>query len=193
MGTTTLGMGNRTARAKQFVAGARKHFANGTQVLAVAGALANVTVDAACAELQTLIDNRAATTAARATAKDKVKSEQTAMPALVAFMNAFEGLIRVLFAGDTASLADFGLQPRKQPVPRTAEQKAVAAAKARATREARGTKGPKAKKAVKGSITAQVVVTPLTTSPAAGPEASAPNAPAPANGGGATATPPPKG
>ena len=90
------------------------------------------------------------------------------MPALVAFMNAFEGLIRLMFATDTASLADFGLQPRKQPAPKTAAEKAVAAAKAQATREARGTKGPKAKRAVKGNVTAQVVVTPLTTAPAAG-------------------------
>ncbi len=189
---TSKGQSGRPARG-QLVAGARKHFANGTQVIGFAGALANVTVDAACAELQTLIDNRAATTAARATAKDKVAAEQAAMPALVAFMNAFEGLVRILFANDTASLADFGLQPRKQPAPKTAEQKAVAAAKAKATRAARGTKGPKAKKAVKGNVAAEIVVTPLTTSPAASPEAPAPNAPAPANGGGATVVQPPKG
>jgi hypothetical protein len=34
------------------------------------------------------------------------------MPALVAFMNAFEGLIRIMFANNSTSLADFGLQPR---------------------------------------------------------------------------------
>ncbi|MGH7295936.1 MAG: hypothetical protein ACRELB_13425 [Polyangiaceae bacterium] len=193
MSTTTQGKGNRATRAKQLAAGARKHFTNGTQVLGFAGALANVTVDAACNELQTLIDNRAATTAAQATAKDKVASEQAAMPALLAFMNAFEGLIRIMFADDAVSLADFGLQPRKQPAPKTAEQKAVAAAKARATRTARGTKGPKAKKAVKGNVAAEIVVTPLTTGPANAPEAPAPNAPAPADGGGATVVQPPKG
>jgi hypothetical protein len=192
MGTTTKGKGNRATRAGKLIAGAKKHFANGTQVLTFAGALANVTVDAACGELQTLIDNRAATTAARATAKDKVDSEQAAMPALVAFMSAFESLIRVMFGNDTASLADFGLQPRKQPVPKTVEQKTVAAAKAKATRTARGTKGPKAKQAVKGNVAVQVAVTPLATVPANAPEASAPNAPAPANGGVATVAQAPK-
>ncbi|MGD0529991.1 MAG: hypothetical protein ABSE49_32955 [Polyangiaceae bacterium] len=189
MGTIIQTKGNRAARAGQLVAGARKHFANGGQVLAFAGALANVTVDAACDELNTLVTNRAASTAARATARDKVATEEAAMPALVAFMNAFEGLIRIMFANDSTSLADFGLQPRKQPVPKTAAEKAVAAAKAAATREARGTKGPKAKKAVKGNVTAQVVVTPLTTVAAPAPAAPA-QAPAPTTGGTAPAAPP---
>jgi hypothetical protein len=189
MSTTNNAKGNRATRAGQLVAGARKHFANGAQVLTFAGSLANVTVDAACNELNTLISNRAATTAARATAKDKVASEKAALPALIAFMNAFEGLIRIMFATDSTALADFGLQPRKQPVPKTAAEKAVAAAKAEATRKARGTTGPKAKKAVKGNVTAQVVVTPLTTVAAPAPEAPAP-APAAATGGAAAATPP---
>ncbi|HEY1692723.1 MAG TPA: hypothetical protein VGG39_11210 [Polyangiaceae bacterium] len=173
MGTTTQGKGNRAIRAGKLIAGARKHFANGTQVLTFAGALASVTVDAACDELQKLIDNRAATTAAQATARDTVASEQAAMPALVAFMSAFQGLVRVMFADDTASLADFGLLPRKQPVPRTVEEKVAATAKAKATRQARGTKGPKARLAVKGNVATKVVVTPLTTVPASAPEAPA--------------------
>ena len=185
--------GTRATRAGQLIAGARKRLTNGSQVLTFAGALANVTVDAAVAELQQLVDNRAATTAARATAKDKVASEQAAMPALTAFMSAFESLIRVMFGNDTASLADFGLLPRKQPVPKTVEEKAAATAKAKATREARGTKGPKAKQAVKGNVATEVVVTPLTTVPANAPAAPAPNAPAPANGGVATVAQPPKG
>jgi hypothetical protein len=48
----------------------------------------------------------------RATARNKVATEEAAMPALVAFMNAFEGLIRIMFANNSTSLADFGLQPR---------------------------------------------------------------------------------
>ncbi|HEY6462017.1 MAG TPA: hypothetical protein VIY73_17745 [Polyangiaceae bacterium] len=182
--------GTRATRAGQLIAGARKRLTNGSQVLTFAGALANVTVDAAVAELQELVDNRAATTAARATARDKVETEAAAMPGLVAFMNAFETLIRVMFSNDTAALADFGLQQRKQPAPQTAEQKAVAAAKRAATREARGTKGPKAKQAVKGNVTAQVVVTPMTAMPAAAP-AAPPPAPAPAaTPGGAAVTQP---
>jgi hypothetical protein len=187
--TTTQGKGTRATRAGQLIAGAKKHFTNGTQVLTFAGTLANVTVDQAIAELQELIDNRSASVAARATAKDKVAAERAAMPTLVAFLNAFEALIRIMFANDTTSLADFGLTPRKQRAPKTAQQKAAAAAKAKATRQARGTKGPKAKKAIHGNVTTNLVVTPMTTSPAQAPttptNAEAPN-PSP---GGAAAAP----
>ena len=187
MGTTTLGKGTRATRAGQLVAGARKHFANGGQVLTFAGGLANVTVDGAVGQLQKLIDNRGAVTEARATVRDRVAAEREAAPALDAFMNAFENLVRVMFGADTTVLADFGLQPHKRALPRTATEKAVAAAKRKATREARGTKGPKAKKAVHGNVTANLVVTPAT------PEAEAPAVPAPAPApapGGATAAPP---
>jgi len=189
MGTNNFGKGTRAARAGQLIAGTRKHFKTGTQVLQSAGAFATVTADAAVAELQKLIDNRAAAVAARTTAKDVVAAEQAAMPTLVAFMNAFEGLIRGMFGGDTTVLADFGLAPRKRPVPKTSVELAAAAVKASATREARGTKGPKAKRAVKGKVTG-IAVTPLTESTPAAPAASAPaSAPATATAG-ATTTPP---
>ena len=191
MSTTIASKGNRATRAGQLVAGAKKRFTNGTQVLTFAGPLANVTVDAALAELGTLIENRNATTAARATAKDKVASEAAALPALIAFMNAFEGLIRIMFSTDSTALADFGLAPRKQRAPKTAAEKAAAAAKAKATRTLRGTKGPKAKKAVKANVATQLVVTPLTTVEAPAPAVPA-EAPA-ASPGGAAAVPQPKG
>jgi hypothetical protein len=187
MGTTTTGKGTRAARAGQLIAGVRKHFANGGQVLTFAGGLANVTVDGAVAQLEKLIDNRAAVTQARATVRDRVAAERAAAPALNAFMNAFESLVRIMFAADTTALADFGLQPHKRAIPKTATEKAVATAKRLATREARGTKGPKAKKAVHGNVTAKLVVTPATPA-AEAPEVPAP-APAPAPGG-ATAAPP---
>ncbi|HTQ43639.1 MAG TPA: hypothetical protein VMI75_12840 [Polyangiaceae bacterium] len=186
--TTTQGKGTRATRAGKLIAGAKKHFTNGTQVLTFAGSLANVTVNQAIDELQELVDNRAATVAARATAKDKVTSEEAAMPDLVAFMNAFEALIRIMFANDTTSLADFGLGPHKQPGPRTSAEKAASAAKARATRDARGTKGPKAKKAIHGNVTATLVVTPATPATPPAPTAPAPaEAPAPSPGGAAAA------
>jgi hypothetical protein len=191
MTTTNQGKGTRATRAGQLIAGSRKRFANGTQVLTFAGGLANVSVDQAVAELQTLIDNRVASVTARATARDKVKAERAAMPALVAFMNAFEALIRIMFANDTTALADFGLAPHKQPGPKKVEAKAVAAAKAKATREARGTMGPKAKRAIHGNVTASIVVTPLTTAPAEAPTAPAKaEAPTPSPGG--AAAPPQK-
>lgn len=190
MGTNRLGKGARAIRAGQLAAGARKHFPNGGLVLTFEGGTVKVTVDAAVAELQELIDNRTKTVATRAAAKDAVAAERAATPALVAFMNAFEGFVRFTFGDDTAVLADFGLEPHKRPATKTAEEKAVAAAKRKATREARGTKGPKAKRAIHGNVTAQVVVTPVAPAPAAAPGAPAPaNAPAEAPGG-AAATPP---
>jgi hypothetical protein len=187
MGTTTLGKGTRATRAGTLVAGARKHFANGGQVLTFAGGLANVTVDEAVGQLKKLIDNRGAVTEARATVRDRVAAEKAQAPALVAFMNAFEALVRVMFGTDTAALADFGLQPHKRALPKTATEKAVAAAKGKATREARGVRGPKAKKAIVGNVTAKLVVAPAT------PPAGEPAVPAPepaAAPGGATAAPP---
>jgi hypothetical protein len=177
MGNNTIGKGTRATRAGQLVAGTRKRFPNGGQNLTFGGGATTVTVDAAVAELQKLIDLRAATTAARATARDTVKAESGQMPTLVAFMNAFEELVRFTFGADTKALADFGLTPRKGAVPKTAAEKAVAAAKAKATRAARGTKGPKARKAVRGNVTATLVVTPAAPPPA---EGSAVPAPAPA-------------
>jgi hypothetical protein len=189
MGTNTLGKAARATRAGQLIAGARKHFPNAGQVLTFGGGTANVTVDAAVAQLQKLVDYRAAVVEARAAAKDTVQAERAAAPALVAFMNAFEAFVRLQLGADTKALADFGLAPRKARAPMTAEQKAVAAAKRKATRDARGTKGPRAKKTVHGNITAELVVKPAPDA-AAGPEAPAPaNAPTAAHGGGPTAPP----
>ena len=154
MTTTKNSKGTRVTRAGKLIAGVRKRFPTGSQQLTIGGAVGSVTVDAAVAELQQLIDNRAAVTTAQATARDKVQAERGATPDLVAFMNAIEAFVRLMFSADTTALADFGLQPRKQPAPLTAEQKAVAAAKRKATREARGTTSAKAKRAVKGNITA---------------------------------------
>jgi len=188
MTTINKGKGTRATRAGQLIAGIRKRFTNGSQVLALGGALGSVTVDAAVKQLQELIDDRTAVASAQATARDKVTAEREALPGLVAFMNAFEALMRLTFAADTTALADFGLPPRKQRAPQTAEQKAVAAAKRKATRAARGTTSAKAKQAIKGNVTAQVVVTPVNAPQAAAPEAPAPAAaPAPAPGGAAAA------
>src|SRR5579859_337689 len=151
--STRIGKGARALRVGKLIAGARKHFTNGGQPLAFAGRFANVTVDGVVGELQKLVDNHAATVAAQATAKDKLAAERAAWPDLVALESAFVAMVRLMFADDSTILADFGLQQRKQPVPKTSEEKAVAVAKAEATRNARGTMGPKARKKVRGNVT----------------------------------------
>jgi len=91
--------------------------------------------------------------------------------------------VKVTFGNQPDALADFGLAPPKARAPMTAEQKAVAAAKRKATRVARGTLGKKQKKAVKGAVTATLVVTPQ-----AGPQPTV-TAPAPAAGAATPRTP----
>ena len=85
-------------------------------------------------------------------------------------VQGYKDILKVMFAGASQTLADFGLAPRKVPAPLTVEQLAARTAKLRATRKARGTLGPKAKKAIKGTVT------PATNQPVAGP----PNPPKPA-------------
>ena|SRR5579872_4902041 len=187
MASNNIGKNSKATRVGKIVAGTRKHFTNGSQQITLAGA--STTIDGAVNELQSFIDNRSAVVAAQATAKTKLAAEMAAMPALDAFISAFIGFIKVTFGSQADVLADFGIPAPKARAPQTAEQKAVAAAKRKATREKRGTLGPKAKKAVKGNVTAELVVTPVTTVPAAeAPEAPA-TAPIAAAPGGVPAPP----
>ncbi len=144
----------------QLIAGAKKHFPDGNQQILLEGA--STTIDAVTQGLGSLVQHRADVVAAQATAEAKVAAEDAAMPALIALVSAFKAFVKVSFRTRADTLADFGIKAPKARTPMTAEQKAVAAAKRAATREARGTKGPKARKAVHGSITAKLVVAPVT-------------------------------
>ena len=142
------------------------------------------TVAQATSNLEALIGNRAAVLAANATATKAVAAEDAQLPALIAFLHALEAFIRGNFSADATALADFSLEPPRARTPMTAEAKAIAKAKARATRAARGTTSAKAKKAIKGAVSATLVVTPTapetaTPQPAA-PAATAAGATAPA-------------
>ncbi|MGD0526196.1 MAG: hypothetical protein ABSE49_13680 [Polyangiaceae bacterium] len=177
----------RATRMTQVIAGARKNFPNGSQVITLDGT--STTIDAVVNELQTFIANRAAIVAAQTVARNKVAAEDAGMATVDALLAAFIVLIRQTFGASSAVLADFAIPVRKTPVAQTAEQKAVAAAKRKATREARGTTGPKAKKAIKGNITATLVVTPANASDAAGTGTAPAPAATPAAPGGTPATP----
>jgi hypothetical protein len=163
------------------IKGTRKHFTNGSEAIALDGA--STTIDAVVNELQAFIDDRTAIVAAQSDVRNKLAAERAGMPAVNALFAAFIVFIRQRLGASSAALADFGLPVRKVPAPKTAEQKAVAAAKRKATREARGTKGPKAKQAIHGNVTAQLVVTPVAGDAAATPEAPAPAPTAAAPGG----------
>jgi hypothetical protein len=157
--------------AGSFIAGMKKRFPNGTQTLTFGGGTVNTTVNAAIASLQAICDNRTAVTTTQADAHAAVAEENAKMPSLLAFMRAVEAFIKLNFGADASALADFGLEPPKARTPLTAEQKAVAAAKREATRQARGITTAAKKKAVKGNVTATLVVTPAasTDAPAAAP------------------------
>ena len=158
MPTQKPGKNSKAASVSQLIAGAKKHFPNGSQTVSLGGV--STTIDAATQELQTYVDNRSAVVAAQATAKSKLAVEKAALPALNAFISVFIAFVRLSFGSQADILADFGLAPRKARTPMTAEEKAVAVAKRDATRAARGTKGPKAKSAIHGNVTAKLVVTP---------------------------------
>ena len=159
---------SQVSRATGLIAGAKKRFPNANEVLAFGGTTS--TVAQVLAALQAIIDLRAAAEQAKAAATAKVAAEQSQLPPAVAVMRGFTSFVRSRFGSDPEALGDFDLSPRKAPTPKTAEEKAVSVAKAQATREARHTMGPKAKQSVKGSITAELVVTPTTTEPANPPK-----------------------
>ena len=177
----------KATRMAQVIAGARKNFPNGSETITLEGA--STTIDAVLTQLQGFVDKRAAIVAAQMAASNLVAAERAGLPAITALFAAFVAFVRNALGPTSAALADFAIPTRKVPVPKTAEQKAVAAAKRKATREARGTKGPVAKKAVKGNITAQLVVTPAASDATGAPTAPA-TAPTAAAPGGTPATPP---
>jgi hypothetical protein len=108
-----------------------------------------------------------------------------------AMVSGVKQALKVMFAGQIDVLADFGEKPRKTPAPRTPQQKAASAAKAKATRAARNTMGSVQKKAVKGNVTG-VTVTPVTAPPAAVATGSPPTTGSPGAAGSTatTASPP---
>ena len=185
----TTGKNSLAALVRQLITGVNRHYPDGSQKLQVGGA--TFTVTGLTEVMQAFVDNRQAVEVSKAATRAKVQTERAQAPAQLAVIRAFETVIRGAFGSSADVLANFGLAPPKVRVTRTAEEKAVSAAKSAATREARGTMGKNQKKKIKGSITAKLVVTPVTTSPVSTPVAS----PAPAHGplGAATAEAPPTG
>ncbi len=138
------------------------------------------------ADIITVLRARLATSntvqSTRATWQAAVQADRDERAKTKAYVDGVKQALQVVLSGSIDGLADFGLTARKPRV-LTPEQKAVAAARARATRVARGTKGSVQKKAIKGAVTATLVVTPVasppvaSTAPAAPAAAAAPAAP----------------
>jgi hypothetical protein len=154
-------------RAGEIITGMKKRFPNGSQKLTFGGGATTITVDETIANLQAIVDNRAAVVAARGAARVKVADENAKLPALLTFMREVLGFIKFTFGADAVALGDFGVAPPKAPKPMTAEEKAIAAVKRTGTKEARGVTGSRKRAAVKGDVTATLVVTPAPATPPA--------------------------
>jgi hypothetical protein len=152
------------ALAETLAAGTQKHLSTIAQLVVGGGTYTPSQVEAQLNALATLRND---VDAAKATVKAKLSLEAAQAPALRTFLVAFVGYVRSAFGSSPDVLADFGLAPKKVPMPLTVEQKTARVAKAKATRAARGTKGPKAKLAVKGNVTG-IVVTPVTSASTSG-------------------------
>src|SRR5262249_22551514 len=136
-----------------------KHYPNGSQELHFGGAV--YTVTALIALLQSFVQLREAVEAAQAAVKERLAAEHAQSPSLLAIIGAFEMFVRATFGNSPETLADFGIPPRKERTPLTAEQLVAAVARREATREARHTLGKQQRKAIKGAaVTVTVVKTP---------------------------------
>ena len=165
----TLSMQDLVTHVTKMIAGTKKRYPTGSTVLSFGNT--THTVDDVTSSLQTLVTNRSNVEAADNAQKVAIEAERAALPALMALLAAYTKYVRATFGTSADVLADFDLTPPKVPAPKTAEEKAVTAAKAAATRAARGTTSAKQKKSVKGNVTAKLVVTPATPAPAAAPAA----------------------
>jgi hypothetical protein len=146
---TSQSIADTVVHVTKLIAGTKKRFPTGSQVLSFGGG--THTVDEVTGALQAFVDHR------------------TAAPALLALLGEYTKFLRSTFGTGADVLGDFDLAPPKVPAPRTTAEKAVSAAKGKATRQARGTSSAKQKKAVKGNVTATLVVTPVASAPLPAP------------------------
>jgi hypothetical protein len=154
---SSTGINDQAAQVKQLILGTQKHYPTGS-VIQFGGA--SYTVTALTQLMQDFVDNRAAVETAKAALKTKVEAERAQAPSQTAVISAFVRIVRGTFGTSADALADFGLALPKARAPISAETKAVAAVKRAATRAARGTIGKNKKKAIKGDVSATLVVKP---------------------------------
>ena len=89
--------------------------------------------------------------------KGSIADEKAIKATMTVVLAGFRSYVRQMFAGDSATLADFGIVTKKRATP-TPAARVVAAAKAKSTRTARGTMGPKQKAAIHGTLTAPITI-----------------------------------
>jgi len=146
------------AQVQALMAGMQMHFPSGTFTLEGA----SYTTATLLQTLGSLGDALSGVLAAHAGLKAALLTLARVAATIGPVEKACRGFVLAAYGSSPLQLADFGVQPRKQPAPRTSAQNATAAAKAKATRIARGTKSRKQRLAVKGDVTG-VAITPVTS------------------------------
>ncbi len=167
-------------RALDLIAGTQKHTPNGSFTLGSAAFTAANLVQL----LQGLADAIAAADTAKAGWQDALKSMNDEHAKAVPVLRAYQSMLLATYGNAPATLADYGLVPRKGPTPPSASVKATAVLKREATRTARHTMGKKQKAEIKGTVPATA---PATAAPASPPVAPSPVANAPAGASAGTA------
>src|SRR5579859_3482150 len=148
-------------RVRDLVAGTLKHSPNGSLTLGGHAYTAHSLIQS----LQDLENAISKVDAAKAAWKDALKKMAEAKAKVNPLIRAYSSWIVATYGDAPATLADFGVTPRKGPTPLTADQKALAVAKQAATRAARHTAGPKQKAGIKGDVKVAVVTTPTGAPP----------------------------
>jgi hypothetical protein len=128
-------------RALDLVAGTLKHTPNGSFTIGSESFTAANLVQL----LQGLADAIAKVDGAKAAWQDALTSLDDEHTKVVLVLRGYQSLLLATYGNAPATLADYGLTPRKGPTPPSADVKAAAVAKRVATRKARHTMGKKQK------------------------------------------------
>ena len=166
-------------RALDLVAGTLKHTPNGSFTIGSESFTAANLVQL----LQGLADAIAKVDATKAAWQDALSSMDEEHAKVDPVLRGYQTLLLATYGNAPATLADYGLAPRKGPTPPSADEKAAAVAKRAATRAARHTMGKKQKAEIKGAAPVTTgSAAPATAAPASPPVAPSPVASAPNTG-----------
>jgi hypothetical protein len=149
-------------RVRDLVAGTQKHPPSGQFTLAGQ----EFTAQSLILALQSLENAISKVDTAKAGWNDALKELTTTRAKVDPVMGAYRSWVEAMYGTAPATLAEFGLAPRKARTPMTTEKKVVAVAKREATRTARHTAGPKQKAGIKGDVKVEIVKTPAAAPPA---------------------------
>ena len=129
--------------------------------------------------IHSLLDAGAASSAAMASWKEAMQSEEKALAQVGQMVREVRDSVALMYSGVPTTLNAFAIQPRKPAKPLSAEARAAATAKLRATRKARGTTSKKQKAQITGNVTG-VSIVPITTPASPAPTEAPPAATSPA-------------